>query len=181
MRRCDAAVSVLQTGLVVSIRRARVDDAERVGLFQTLTWEQTYRGIVPDSFLDARSLRPATDRWAERIGTGSRRVFVAESPEEQVIGVASTSRSSGDSSSLPSLELSTLYVDREAQGTGVASSLLNAALNEEDAHLLVFSFNKRAQRFYAKHGFERRGDRQIDSGTGLYEERWVRETGRPSR
>lgn len=70
---------------------------------------------------------------------------------------------------------------RRAQGTGVASSLLNAALNEEDAHLLVFSFNKRAQRFYAKHGFERQGDRQIDSGTGLYEERWVRETGRPSR
>ncbi len=122
----------------MSIRRARVDDAERVGLFQTLTWEQTYRGIVPDSFLDARSLRPATDRWAERIGTGSRRVFVAESPEEQVIGVASTSRSSGDSSSLPSLELSTLYVDREAQGTGVASSLLNAALNEEDAHSSCF-------------------------------------------
>jgi ribosomal protein S18 acetylase RimI-like enzyme len=174
-------VSVLHTGLVVSIRRARVDDAERVGLFQTLMWEQTYRGIVPDSFLDARSLRPTTDRWAERIGTGSRLVFVAESPEEQVIGVASTSRSSGDSSRLPTLELSTLYVDQEAQGTWVASSLLNAALNEEDAHLLVFSFNERAQRFYAKHGFQRRGDRQIDSGTGLYEERWVRETRRLSR
>jgi len=166
---------------MVSIRRASVDDAERVGLFQTLTWEQTYRGIVPDAFLDARSVSSATDRWAERIGAGSRLVLVAESPEGQTIGVASTSRSSSDSSSLPSLELCTLYVIREAQSTAVASSLLGAALNEEDAHLLVFSFNKRAQHFYARHGFERRGERQRDPGTGLHEERWVRQTGGPSQ
>lgn len=165
---------------MASIRRAHVDDAAAIGLFQTLAWEQTYRGIVPDSFLNSRTVGSAADRWAERIGTGSRLVFVAESLGGKITGVASTSRSSDDSSRLPNLELSTLYVDREAHGTGLAASLLDAAVNEKDAHLLVFSFNKRAQRFYAKHGFDRRGERQIDPGTGLYEERWVRQMRTPN-
>ncbi|WP_083420987.1 GNAT family N-acetyltransferase [Curtobacterium sp. MCBA15_009] len=167
--------SVLDTGLVVRIRQARVEDSATIGLFQTLAWEQTYRGIVPDSFLDARSAGSAAERWAERIDTGSRLVFVAESFDGRVLGVASTSRSADVPAGLPHLELVSLYVDREAHGAGVASSLLTAALAEDDAHLLVFSCNERARRFYAKHGFERRGDQQVDPGTGLHEERWVRQ------
>ncbi|MEG8037043.1 GNAT family N-acetyltransferase [Sphingomonas sp. LR61] len=171
--------TIPQTGEMANIRRATVRDAEAIGLFQMRAWEQTYRGVVPDSFLDARAAQPGTGRWAERIRGGSRRVFVAESASGRLLGVASTTHSSEARHGLPALELSTLYVDQGSHGTGLASNLLQAAISEDDAHLLVFSFNLRAQRFYAKHGFERIGRRQLDPGTGLNEERWIRQLPEP--
>jgi L-amino acid N-acyltransferase YncA len=166
---------------MANIRRAAVGDAEAIGLFQMRAWEQTYRGVVPDAFLDARAAQPGTGRWAERIRAGSRHVFVAESASGRLLGVASTTHTSGARDGLPALELSTLYVDQGSHGTGLASNLLHAAIGGDDAHLLVFSFNLRAQRFYAKHGFERIGRRQLDPGTGLDEERWIRRLPDPDK
>lgn len=160
---------------MANIRRATVRDAEAIGMFQMRAWKQTYRGIVPDSFLDARTAQTVTGRWAQRIRSGSRHVFVAESASGRLLGVASTTHTSEARNGLPALELSSLYVDQGSHGTGLASNLLQAAISEDDAHLLVFSFNLRAQRFYTKHGFERIGRRQLDPGTGLNEERWIRQ------
>jgi GNAT superfamily N-acetyltransferase len=96
---------------------------------------------------------------------------LTETPAGRLLGVASTTRTSAAQSGLPELELFTLYVDQSSHGTGMASKLLEAAIGDDDAHLLVFSFDLRAQRFSAKHGFEPIGSRQLDPGTGLDEER----------
>jgi len=100
---------------------------------------------------------------------------MALSDDGLLLGVVSTTHADQTADGLPALELSTIYVDERAHGTGVAARLLRAALGGEDAHLLVFSFNERAQRFYFKHGFRPTGDSQTDLGTGLEEERWVRQ------
>ncbi len=165
-------------GAATHIRRAGVGDADAVGRFQVRAWEQTYRGIVPDAFLDARSVRSGIDRWAERIRSGVRQVFVAGSSDGSLLGVASATRASSVQEDLPDLELATLYVDPVAHGTGLASDLLEAATGGEDAHLLVFSVNMRARRFYRRHGFVPVGAPQLDPGTGLDEERWVRRSRR---
>jgi GNAT superfamily N-acetyltransferase len=160
---------------VTHIVQAETGDADAIGLFQTRCWEQTYRGIVPDEFLDATTTQARATRWAERIANGSRRVSMALSDDGLLLGVASTTRLDQALGGLPALELSTIYVDERAHGTGVAARLLRAALRDEGAHLLVFSCNERAQRFYSKHGFYHTGDRQTDPGTGLEEQRWVRQ------
>ncbi|MCJ0700125.1 GNAT family N-acetyltransferase [Frigoribacterium faeni] len=157
------------------IVQAKIVDAEAIGLFQTRCWEQTYRGIAPDEFLDATTHQTRATRWAERIANGSRRVLMALSDDGVLLGIASTTRGDRAVEGLPTLELSTIYVDERAHGTGVAARLLRAALGDEDAHLLVFSFNERAQSFYSKHGFHPAGDSQTDLGTGLEEQRWVRQ------
>ncbi|GAA0963898.1 GNAT family N-acetyltransferase [Frigoribacterium faeni] len=159
---------------MTQIVQAETSDAEAIGLFQTRCWEQTYRGIAPDEFLDSATAQVRATRWAERIADGSRRVLMALSDDGVLLGVASTTRADQAVDGLPALELSTIYVDERAHGTGVAARLLRAALEDEDAHLLVFSFNERAQRFYSKHGFHPNGDSQTDPGTGLEERRWVR-------
>ncbi|MDK8172346.1 GNAT family N-acetyltransferase [Curtobacterium sp. C1] len=155
----------------MEIRVAELDDAEAVAAFQVRAWEQTYRGLVPDTFLDAPSSQDRRARWAGRIRRGERRVLLA-SARDVVLGVSSTARTSEPG--LPAMELCTLYVDAAAQGTGMSDQLLDAALGRAAAHLLVFSVNERAKRFYARHGFSRRGEPRTDPGTGLDEERWVR-------
>ncbi|WP_412872469.1 N-acetyltransferase family protein [Curtobacterium flaccumfaciens] len=156
------------------IARATTGDAREIGAFQARCWEQTYRGVVPDAFLDGTAAVDRAARWEARIRTRARSVLVARSRDGTLLGVTSTARSTATVSDLPALELVTLYVDRPAHGTGVAARLLAAAIGDEDAHLLVFAANTRARRFYEKHGFAREGAKTIDPGTGLDEERWVR-------
>jgi GNAT superfamily N-acetyltransferase len=160
---------------VTHIVQAGTGDADAIGHFQTRCWEQTYRGIASDELLDTTTAQARAARWAERIANGSRRVLMALSEDGLLLGVASTTRADQAVDGLPALELSTIYVDEQAHGTGVAARLLRAALGGEDAHLLVFSFNERAQRFYSKHGFHPTGGSQTDPATGLEEQRWVRQ------
>lgn len=156
------------------IARATTADAREIGAFQARCWEQTYRGVVPDAFLDGTAGADRAARWAERIRTRTRGVLTARADDGTLLGVASTERRADPAGGLPDLQLVTLYVDRGAHGTGVAALLLDAAIGDEDAHLLVFAANTRARRFYAKHGFVPEGPRLTDPGTGLDEERWVR-------
>ncbi|WP_396652368.1 GNAT family N-acetyltransferase [Microbacterium sp. BH-3-3-3] len=75
---------------------------------------------------------------------------------------------------LPPRELNTLYLGRDAQGVGLGSRLLGAAIGDDAAHLLVFEVNERAQRFSERHGFTPVGEKLLDPGTGLTERQWVR-------
>ncbi|MDQ2738570.1 MAG: GNAT family N-acetyltransferase [Actinomycetota bacterium] len=107
--------------------------------------------------------------------SGDRQVWLAED-SGHLVGVASTSRSALDNPQLPGLELSSIYVDATAHGSGIAAELLGAAITTEPAHLWVFASNPRAQRFYAKHGFHANGETRVDPDTSLDEERWLRTT-----
>ena len=95
-------------------------------------------GVAGVSRGDDRGVREA--RWRERLA-GSRGVVVACDPE--IVGVVSWVRG----------ELCSLYVARAQWGTGVADSLLEAALGDSSAFLWVFEANARARAFYARHGF----------------------------
>ncbi len=160
----------------VAITRARVKDASAVAAFQQLAWQQTYRGVVDDVFLDA-PLGDRVERWTERIRSGSRAVTIAWAGEV-AIGVASTSIATPALPEVPPLELNSLYLRRDVQGTGLGSRLLRAAIGDDDAHLLVVDVNERARRFYERHGFRPGGAVLTDPGTGLTERRWVRRESR---
>lgn len=76
------------------------------------------------------------------------------------------------------LELYRLYLREEAQGTGVASVLMDWAMarmrarGAAQAFLGVWSENTRAQKFYARRGFEKVGAYQFPVGAQLDDE-WI--------
>lgn len=75
-------------------------------------------------------------------------------------------------------ELKTLYVRREAQGSGLGPALLRLALGwlEREAPrtlwIGVWSGNERAQRLYARHDFEKAGEYDFSVGRWLDRE-WI--------
>ncbi len=73
----------------------------------------------------------------------------------------------------PAMQLSKMYVLPEFHQAGVAGALMTASLADAAAHgaigvwLGVNQENERAQRFYAKHGFNRSGTKTFQVGKRL--------------
>jgi ribosomal protein S18 acetylase RimI-like enzyme len=77
----------------INLRRANVADAEAIAAVRIESWLATYRGMIPDAYLDSMQLEESIIHWRtilEALPAAGERicVFVAES-EGQVIGFAS--------------------------------------------------------------------------------------------
>ncbi|ANZ36522.1 hypothetical protein BBK82_11050 [Lentzea guizhouensis] len=132
----------------MTIRKAVLSDAPAVAAVHVRSWQTTYRGHMPDSFLDNLSLEARLPLWQRDIPSGY--VWVALADDE-VVGFACAGPShEPDAAS----ELYAIYFLQSAQGTGLASPLAHAALEGfTDTTLWVLTDNKRARRFYERLGF----------------------------
>jgi GNAT superfamily N-acetyltransferase len=157
------------------LRRATHADVPAIAEFQTRSWHETYRGLVPQDYLDRISADVRQARWHQRLDSGSRRIAVA-TIDEILVGVVSWAES--DTPGIPPLELKSLYLDAAQHGSGLAAELTEFAIGEAPAFLWVFEENPRARAFYAKQGFGPDGTRKIDPDTGIWELRMVRVSSR---
>jgi GNAT superfamily N-acetyltransferase len=128
------------------IRRATVDDAAAIASIQARGWRHAFADIVePDRMPDPEEQGP---RLADFIaGGGEIHVF---DQDGRIAGFAIVQGN----------ELRALYVDPPAQGAGVGSALLAAAVEalrangHAEAFLWTFEANGLARAFYERHGWE---------------------------
>lgn len=149
-----------------SLRLARPGDADQIADIHVSSWRVTYRGMLPDHYLEAMNRRRLAARWRRRVGARSgERVLVAERGEV-IAGFATLSptiREPGFAG-----EVSMLYVRPELEGSGVGSQLLGTALDQLAAVPLfwaviwVVEANTRAIEFYRRHGLRLDGGRRVD-------------------
>ena len=132
----------------MTIRKAVLSDAPAVATVHVRSWQSTYRGHMPDSYLDNLSVESRTAMWERLIPSGN--VWVALADDE-VVGFACVGPSrEPDAAS----ELCAIYLLSTAQGTGLAHPLARAALEGfTDIVLWVLENNYRARRFYERLGF----------------------------
>lgn len=104
-------------------------------------------------------------RFAEYLADPQRAILTA-TQHDRIVGYAMLIRD-GDTA-----ELSKMYVTPEHHGTGVATALMDLALTTAGewkvgrVWLGVNQANERAQRFYAKSGFQVSGTRTFQVGAG---------------
>lgn len=151
----------------MAVRPALVDDAAQMARVNVQSWQETYRGLMPDPVLDDPRLLATRERFWTAALTDERyrenRVAVAERGGE-LIGIA-MSGPPLDSAPAWSRQLYVLYVCAADHGSGAGSALLEAVVSpEESVALWVADPNPRAQAFYRKHGFVADGAAQIDGG-----------------
>ncbi len=163
MKRCDKLTYVKGT----VIREASVGDAPGMGRVHVASWRTTYRGIVPDAFLDGMSYEESEARWRERLEEPSRnRVFFVAEASGGIIGFASGGPRRSES--LPEFdgELYALYLLAEIRGAGIGRGLLEAiveGLSSFGYHSMlawVMAGNRSARGFY-----EAFGGRLVGRGT----------------
>ena len=151
-------------------RPASASDVLAIAEFQTACWNEAYRGLVPQSYLDQATVADRELRWAERIGR--RDILLAELAGE-LVAVASCSLRD-DPRPGPRLELNSLYVAASMRGNGLGERMLDELLLDAPAVLWVFSENVRAVAFYRRCGFLFDGETALDVDTGLSEVRLSR-------
>jgi ribosomal protein S18 acetylase RimI-like enzyme len=118
-------------------------------------------------------------RFREYLADPDRAVFVARDGA-RILGYAMLIRGVPDDADVeravaarPAVEVSKIYVLPESHGTGAGSALMTAALRwardagARSVWLGVNQQNRRAQRFYAKHGFVVTGTKTFRLGAGI--------------
>lgn len=70
------------------IRKAKLDDATGIAKVHVDSWKSTYKGIIPDDFLNNLSYERRTELWKKNIAKEDNHVVVAENNEGQIVGFA---------------------------------------------------------------------------------------------
>lgn len=140
---------------VVSIRRARADDAAALSGIFDAAWREAYQGIIPGVALE-RMMARRGPRWWRQTVARSRPLVVIECGEA-IAGYASYGRCR-DRALKAEGELDELYLAPEYQGLGFGTRLFKAVRNDlfdREVHRVAvwtLADNTRARDFYERLG-----------------------------
>jgi L-amino acid N-acyltransferase YncA len=142
----------------ISLRRATVADAAAIAAVRIDSWRTTYRGMIPDTYLDGMKLEDSTATWTRILGAESDAVcvFVAESNCE-IIGFASGMMLKEEKLGM-NAELTAIYLRPTWQRSGIGRRMLQKIARLCQAQgatgLLawVIAGNRPARQFYQQLG-----------------------------
>jgi ribosomal protein S18 acetylase RimI-like enzyme len=138
------------------VRPATPSDAPAIARVHVASWRSTYRGVLPDDFLESLSEDAYTERWRRLLEEGSSRVFVTEQQGE-IVGFASGGRERAGETGY-SGELYAIYILDGFQRRGHGRELVRAVVDGlremglDDMIIWVLRDNEAARRFYERLG-----------------------------
>lgn len=163
---------------MIQIRYADVNDAKVMGEIHSASWKVTYKGIVPDSFLDRISaesranyfLKALTERFEEDV-----LIYV----DDKAVGLMTIGKCRDEDQQDFCGEIWGIYLLPEYWDKGIGKHFITWGLQEMKARgyqkvtLWVLEDNIRARRFYEKIGFTHDGTvKEIFLGKKLNEVRY---------
>lgn len=108
------------------VRPAETDDAPAIAKVHVEAWQSTYRGIIPQDYLDSLTVQQRTISWIRILERGSDLVtMVSEDHEGRIVGFASAGPNRKSDVRFLG-EISSLYVLPRAQRRGHGTRLFMA-------------------------------------------------------
>jgi ribosomal protein S18 acetylase RimI-like enzyme len=142
------------------IRPATIEDVAGVARVQVDTWRASYRGIIPDDFLDnTLTYERREERWRHFLTQTERPVFlfVAEDDSGEIGGFASGGPPDPPYQDYDS-ELYAIYILPQHQGKGLGRALMETVAREHQQRgaramlLWVFKDNASSRALYERMG-----------------------------
>ena len=142
------------------IRVATPEDASAIAEVRVNAWRATYRGMIPDAYLDAMRVEDSAALWEKVLGAppNTTSTFVAEM-DGRVFGFASGMQKPEATLGFD-CELTGIYLAREVQRAGLGRRLVGAVAAAQRSHgatamiAWVIAANKSARAFYEVLGGE---------------------------
>lgn len=138
------------------IRPAETADLNAIAALHVLSWRSTYRGILPNGFLDGPVEDNRLSHWQELIGRiGSGRTILVAEADDGLAGFVAAGPSEEDG---VDAYIEQIHVRPDVKGAGIGRRLLGEAAGRllaqghASAYLLVFSDNRQAIRFHERLG-----------------------------
>ena len=141
----------------ITYRTATAADTGRIAALHARSWQETYRGIMPDHFLDDEVVAERLDVWQERFAERppNRQIIVADDGD-QLVGFACVLTGSDP---VYGALLDNLHVDSAYKGRGIGQALIRQAANwvqqrepTSPFYLWVYEQNHPARAFYDRLG-----------------------------
>lgn len=166
-------------GSEVVVRKPDLKDVAALARAHVESWQETYRGLMPDAILDGPDFLERRERfWTSVLDDDQCREKAVAEREGEVVGIALAGPPT-DEDATWTMQLYVLYTYAAVHGSGAGSALLLAVLDPKtSAGLWVADPNPRAQAFCRKHGFVADGTSKIDDG--VREIRMVRSSRTPN-
>ncbi|MEV5915140.1 GNAT family N-acetyltransferase [Streptomyces chartreusis] len=168
----------------IRIRPMTPADCDRVAEIRIGGWRSAYRGLIPQSYLEALDVAQDAERRRGYFSQGDASVLdlVAERDGE-IVGWACHGPYRDGEARTEDVELYAIYVDPGRYGAGIGHALLQESLRRCTAAghsrmlLWVLKDNARARRFYERAGFRADGAEEPFEveGVGVPEVRYARE------
>lgn len=150
----------------IRIRHATASDADAIAAVHVASWEDSYRGILPDEDFEKRPLQRRREQWALCLKEPERITLVACDENGDVKGFASAVILDESGSPFHSY-LQTIYLQPGAKGRGLGRALL-AAISKELLAAGARNMVLRTLRLNPARGFyERLGARFVPDGMEL--------------
>lgn len=158
----------------MKIRKANIEDAQGIGKVHVDSWRTTYKGILPDDFLNNLSYEQRTELWKKNISDSTNYVLVAENEQNIIIGFATGG--TRKTNSVPnSTDLTSIYLLEEYHGKGIGKQLLKEIFTYfnqkgyEKVFVEVLAENK-TRDFYEYYGAQYVNSIKIKIGGKIVEE-----------
>jgi GNAT superfamily N-acetyltransferase len=163
--------------MAVELREANRGDEAAVADIHVRAWQEAYRGLIPDEFLDALDPEDRARTYtfeADDPDAPTTLVAVQEGEDcgEIILGFATFCRSR-DADAPDHGEVVALYVDPDRYEGGVGRMLMAEARRRlweagfAEALLWILDGNDRAARFYEGEGWAPDGDTRVEQPYGI--------------
>lgn len=116
---------------VLNVRCANLADAEAIARIHVASWQESYRGIIPDAVLDRLSVDGRLAQWRRSLSDpqdACHRAFVGE-VDGKVLGFASYG-SEREADPIYRGELFAIYIMRSAHRKGLGRGLVTAVARD---------------------------------------------------
>jgi ribosomal protein S18 acetylase RimI-like enzyme len=141
----------------VQVLPATAADESAIAALHAASWRATYRGVLPDAFLDHALLEDRQRHWHERMHRPLPTQIVLKAVAgDALVGFACSYL---DTDKVWGALIDNLHVAPHVTGGGIGWHLLDATMASvrnarphSRLHLWVFAANRRARRFYERHG-----------------------------
>ena len=107
---------------VVTFREATVADCEEVARVHVLAWQGSFRGIVPQAFLDRMTAVQRADAFSQGFSASFYKMYVAEAPGLGIVGFADFGDPRGEVAGYDG-ELYSIYILPQFQRRGIGEKL----------------------------------------------------------
>lgn len=155
------------------IKNANELDLTYVATQRFRLFDEAWRGILPDSWLNKFSVESVKQNTIDQLKQGHKIYICFSDDNQEPCGYIMFGKYRGNENSCG--EIMSIYFYEKYRGTGVAQKLFDFAQNElkrnyKKIYIWVLQINSRARRFYEKNGYADSGKRRIQNCDKLYNE-----------